>query len=101
MPKKSFLERIDAGPLLLDGAMGTELYKRGVFINRNFDAVNLSDPELVSRVHRDYIDAGAEAIETNTFGANRIKLRESGLEDSVEAINRAAVKLAREAAGEG
>lgn len=95
-----FLQRIARGPLLSDGAMGTELYKRGVFINRNFDQVSLSDPKLVLQVHRDYLDAGAEAIETNTFGANRIKLHQAGIEDELGPINRAGVRLAREAAGD-
>jgi homocysteine S-methyltransferase len=94
-----FLDRIEQGPLLFDGAMGTELYKRGIFINRNFDATNLSDPELIRSVHKAYVAAGAECIETNTFGANTFKLRQAGLEDQVAKINRAAVKLAREAAG--
>ena len=101
MPKLiPFLERVSKGPLLFDGAMGTELYKRGVFINRSFDAMNLNDPGLVQAIHRDYVTAGAQALETNTFGANRLKLHLSGLKDKVEEINRAAVRLAREAAGD-
>ena len=99
-PAIPFLDRVAKGPILLDGAMGTELYKRGVFINRNFEATTLSDPKLVLQVHKDYIAAGSEVIGTNTFGANRIKLHNAGLEDKVESINRAAVHLAREAAGD-
>jgi homocysteine S-methyltransferase len=96
----SLRERLTTGPLLLDGAMGTELYRRGQFINKPFEGVNLSDPELVERVHRDYVAAGAEIIETNTFAANAIKLGRVGLEDKAELINSTAVRLARTAAGE-
>ena len=98
--RQSFLERVSQGALLFDGATGTELYKRGVFINRNFDATNLADPGLVKSVHKDYVDAGAQVIETNTFGANRLKLHNSGLEDQVREINEAAVRIAREVAGD-
>jgi homocysteine S-methyltransferase len=80
--------------------MGTELYRRGQFINKPFEGVNLSDPELVERVHRDYVDAGADVIETNTFASNRMKLARVGLDDRFEAINRAGVAIARRAAGD-
>ena len=80
--------------------MGTMLYGRGVFINRCFESLNLSQPTLVSDVHREYLAAGADVIETNTFGASRLKLRSFGLGDEVHAINLAGARLAREAAGD-
>ena len=84
---KPFLEAIDERVLVCDGAMGTMLYAKGVFINRCFDALNLTDPDRVAEVHQDYVRAGADVIETNTFGANRIKLRGFGLADSCADIN--------------
>jgi methionine synthase I (cobalamin-dependent)/5,10-methylenetetrahydrofolate reductase len=89
-------ERLAAGPLLADGAMGTMLYASGVPLEDCFDALNLSKPDLVSAVHRAYINAGADLIETNSFGANRFRLDQFGLASQVSAINRRAVKLARE-----
>jgi len=86
--------------IIFDGAMGTSLYDRGIFINQSFDAVNLSNPKLVQEVHREFVDAGAEVIETNSFGANRLKLRPHGLEDKVYEINRISGELAREIAGD-
>lgn len=83
---------------VVDGAMGTQLYERGVFVNVCYDEVSLSRPETVASIHRDYVEAGAEVIETNTFGANPVKLSGFGLEDRTEEINRAAAELAREAA---
>jgi homocysteine S-methyltransferase len=80
--------------------MGTMLYSKGVFINKSFDALNLSRPELVEEVHREYVRAGADIVETNTFGANRIKLGSFGLADSLAAINVEGVRIARRAAGE-
>jgi homocysteine S-methyltransferase len=94
-----FLDRLRDNILLCDGAMGTVLYSRGVFINRCFEELNLSDPTLVRDVHRDYVRAGVDIIETNTFGANRIRLRQQGLADKVTDINRRAVELARAEAG--
>ena len=85
---------------LLDGAMGTRLYERGVFVNACYDAVNLSAPELVEAIHRDYIEAGSEIVETNSFGANRVRLSGFGLEERVREINVRAAELARSAAGE-
>jgi len=93
----SFRERLTRGPILADGAMGTLLYARGVPFNRCLDELNLSQPELVLGIHRDYIDAGAELIETNTFGANRFKLAEYKLDHNVREINAAGVALARRA----
>ena len=83
--------------ILCDGAMGTSLYARGVFINRCFDELNLSQPELVRSVHEDYLQAGAEIIETNTFGANALRLERYGLRDKVGEINQAGVSIARQA----
>jgi len=80
--------------------MGTMLYAKGVFVNRCFDALNLTDAARVAEVHREYVRAGADVIETNTFGANRIKLRGFGLADQVAEINRAGASLARQAAGD-
>jgi len=95
----SFLDALDNRVLVCDGAMGTLLYAQGVFINRCFDALNLSDPSRVSAVHDDYVRAGADVIETNTFGANRIKLRSFDLADQTREINLAGAQLARNAAG--
>ncbi len=86
-----------AQPILADGAMGTTLYDRGVFLNRCYDEVNLSDPDLVRSIHQEYLQAGAQLIETNTFGANRFRLHRFGLSEKVHAINQAGVRLAREA----
>ena len=83
--------------VLCDGAMGTSLYARGVFINRCYDELNLSQPELVRTVHDEYLQAGAEIIETNTFGANAPRLQRYGLADKVFAINRAGAEIARKA----
>jgi homocysteine S-methyltransferase len=86
--------------VVADGAMGTALYERGVFINQSFDALCLTRPDLVAEVHREYRAAGAELLETNTFGANRARLAGHGLEEQVREINAAGVRLAREAAGD-
>src|SRR5262245_87162 len=96
----SFLEALEQRILVCDGAMGTMLYSKGVFINKSFDALNLSQPDIVVGVHHDYVRAGADIIETNTFGANRIKLGLFGLAESLGEINLAGVKLARKAAGD-
>ncbi|HEX9077453.1 MAG TPA: bifunctional homocysteine S-methyltransferase/methylenetetrahydrofolate reductase [Anaerolineae bacterium] len=91
------LDRLHRGPLLCDGAMGTLLYSRGISFERCFDELNLSNPALVQEIHCDYIRAGADIIETNTFGANRFKLGHHGLEGRVRDINLRGVKVAREA----
>src|SRR5919201_3788614 len=83
---------------VLDGAMGTMLYNRGMFVNVCYDELSLSQPALVQEVHEAYVRAGAEILETNTFGANPVKLSSHGLEESTELINRSAVALARRAA---
>src|SRR5580692_1797383 len=82
---------------IFDGAMGTMLYARGVFINRCYDELNLSQPELIRSIHEEYLQCGAEIIETNTFGANSVRLARYGFEDQVAAINEAGVRLARQA----
>ncbi len=87
-----------AAPTLCDGAMGSMIYARGVFINRCFDELNLSEPQMVREIHEEYLLAGAELIETNTFGANAIRLKRFGLESKVAEINSAGVRLARAAA---
>jgi len=93
-----FLARIKSSPILCDGAMGTLLYSKGIFINRSYDELNLSQPDLIRGVHHEYLQAGAEIIETNTFGANSFRLARHSLADKVDDINRAGVRLAREAA---
>src|SRR2546425_10334600 len=76
--KNPFLKRLEEGVVLADGAMGTLLYDRGITFDRSFDLLNLQEPALVQSIHRDYIRAGAELIETNTFGASRIRLASHG-----------------------
>jgi len=93
-----FLSRIKQSPVLCDGAMGTLLYSKGIFINRSYDELNLSQPELIRNVHHEYLQAGAEIIETNTFGANSFRLARHSLADKARDINRAGARLAREAA---
>ncbi len=93
-----FLARIKQSPVLCDGAMGTLLYAKGIFINRSYDELNLSQPDLIRGIHHDYLQAGAEIIETNTFGANSFRLARHSIADKVRDINRAGVRLAREAA---
>ncbi|MGH9466663.1 MAG: homocysteine S-methyltransferase family protein, partial [Terriglobales bacterium] len=95
-----FLQQVSERVLIGDGAMGTMLYARGVFINRSYDELNLSQPAVVKEIHTAYARAGAEIIETNTFGASPIALEKYGLRDRVAAINRAGVELARGCAGE-
>jgi methionine synthase / methylenetetrahydrofolate reductase(NADPH) len=91
------LERLARGPLLADGAMGTLLYERGVPFGHCFDEANLSNPSLVESVHRDYLAAGAELVETNTFGANHLRLLAYGLEHEVRLIARQGARVARAA----
>ncbi len=93
MPK--FLEKLEQGTLVVDGAMGTMLHARGISFDKCFDELNLSNPAAVAEIHRAYIEAGAELIITNTFSANRYKLGKFGLQNEVEKINKAGVELAR------
>ncbi len=101
-PRATLLARLidPTEVVLFDGAMGTMLYARGVFINQCYDELVLRAPELVREVHAAYVKAGAEVIETNSYGANRIKLAQYGLDSQVSEINRKAAQLAREAAGD-
>jgi homocysteine S-methyltransferase len=98
MNRKEFRQRVVASPLLLDGALGTVLHGRGVAIDHSFDVINLENPALVAEIHRGYIEAGADVIETNSFGANRFKLAAYGLADRVVEINSTAVAIARRVA---
>src|SRR5580693_113904 len=93
-----FAEILASRPLLADGAMGTVLYGRGIFINRCYDELNLSDPGLILSIHEEYLQSGAEILETNTFGANRFRLARHGLASRTAEINEAGVRIAREAA---
>ena len=95
---KPFLDRIQEGVVVCDGAMGTMLYARGIFVNRCFDELNLSNADLVRSVHQEYVEAGADVVETNTFGAHRLKLGPHGFDAQVVKINREGARLAREAA---
>src|SRR6185369_4898067 len=95
---QGFLEALDERVLVCDGAMGTMLYAKGVFLNRSFDELNLTQPELVAEIHREYLRAGADVLETNTFGANRFKLAQFGAADEVGAINREGARIARRVA---
>jgi len=97
---QEFREQLSRRVIVADGAMGTMLYSRGVFINRCFDELNLSQPDLVRQIHQEYAKAGAEILETNTFGANRMRLSAFGVAEKLKAINQAGVRLAREAAGD-
>ena len=97
---KEFRARLGSHVLVADGAMGTVLYSKGIFINRCFDELNLSSPSLIKETHQEYVKAGAEIIETNTFGANRTRLASFGFAEKLKAINQAGVRLAREAAGD-
>src|SRR5208282_1265877 len=95
---QNFIERLKHSPVLCDGAMGTLLYAKGIFINRCYDELNLAQPELIRGVHHDYLQAGAEIIETNTFGANSFRLARHSLADRVRDINIAGAHVARDAA---
>jgi len=93
----SLIDIFGERPVLADGAMGTVLYARGIFINRCYDELNLSDPNLILAIHEEYLQAGAEILETNTFGANRFRLGRHGLAGKVAEINAAGVRIARQA----
>lgn len=96
---KSFRERLGREIILFDGGVGTYLYEKGIFINTCFDELNLINPDIVSEVHRDYVNAGADVIETNTFGANRYKLGPHGLETKVHEVNFKGAQIAKKVAG--
>src|SRR5438067_2533037 len=93
-----FRTRLQKSAVLCDGAMGTLLYSKGIFINRCYDELNLSQPDLIRGVHREYLQAGAEIIETNTFGGNSFRLARHSMADRVHEVNLAGARLAREAA---
>src|SRR3977135_2915755 len=96
MPQ-NFIERLNHSPVLCDGAMGTYLYAKGIFINRCYDELNLSQPDLIRGIHQEYCAAGAEVIETNTLRSESFRLARHGLADKVRDINIAGARLAREA----
>ena len=100
MSRTNIIEKMTETPLVFDGAMGTVIYERGVFINACFDELNLSRSDLIKSIHREYVEAGADVILTNTFGANRFKLEKFGLGGKVYDINCAGAKIAREVAGD-
>jgi homocysteine S-methyltransferase len=95
-----FEKALEAGPVVFDGATGTMLYERGVYLNKCFDETCLSNPDLVKEVHRAYVDVGIDVIQTNTYGSNRLCLAAHGLEDQTLAICQAATAIAREIAGD-
>ena len=95
-----FRNKLQSKIVVADGAMGTMLYAKGIFINRCYDELNLSAPQMVKEIHQEYVKAGAEIIESNTFGSNRVRLTAFGFAEKLKAINQAGVRLAREAAGE-
>src|ERR1700750_2358800 len=97
---QEFRRKLESGVVVADGAMGTMLYGKGIFINRCFDELNISAPQLIKEVHQDYIKAGAELLETNNFGGNRVRLAAFGFAEKLRAINEAGVRIAREAAGD-
>jgi len=98
--REPFLGRIDKRPVVCDGAMGTMLYSKGISLNRCYDELNAAMPQLVKEVHLAYVKAGAEVLETNTFGANQFRLQKFGLGEKVREINLAGARLAREVAGD-
>jgi homocysteine S-methyltransferase len=98
---RNFRELLESDEIsVFDGAMGTMLYEKGIYINRSYDELNLTNPDLVREVHQEYVRAGADIIETNTFGATAHKLQQYGLEGSLRLINVAAARIAKEAAGD-
>src|SRR5687767_13762148 len=98
---KKFQELLNNdGIHVFDGAVGTRFYDKGIYINRSYDELNLTAPDLVREVHEEYVRAGAEIIETNTYGASRYKLQQYSLENQLKEINIAGVRIAKAAAGE-
>src|SRR6202142_862618 len=92
------ISRLQKGAVLCDGAMGTFLYSKGIFINRCYDELNVSQPDLIRNIHQDYLKAGADVIERNTIGANSFRLSKNGCGDKLGDVNRQGARLAREAA---
>jgi methionine synthase / methylenetetrahydrofolate reductase (NADH) len=99
-PAVPFLDAVQQQILVFDGAMGSLLYERGVFVTQNFEQLNVTRPDVVRRIHQDYLDASAQVLQTNTFGANRFCLERHGLVGEARAFNLAGARLAREVAGE-
>jgi len=97
---KGFRDRLQKEVIVFDGGVGTYLYEKGIYINTCFDELNLTNPDLVSQVHEEYVKAGADVIETNTYGANHFKLSPHGLESKTYEINRKGAELAKRVAGE-
>ena len=97
---KDFRQALADDVVLFDGAMGSEIYAAGVFINRAFEELNVSAPQLISKIHKAYLKAGSQVLTTNTFGANRLRMKEFGLDEKFSEINQSGVRLAREAAGD-
>ena len=97
---KDFRTALAEQVILFDGAMGSEIYRRGVYINRSFEELSLDAPDMIRSIHRSYLEAGAEVLTTNTFGGNPIRMQEFGLEARFEEMNRAAVQIARSVAGD-
>src|SRR5258708_7822410 len=95
---QDLLSRLKLGPVLCDGAMGTLFYAKGVFINKCYDELNVIQPDLVRTIHQEYLNAGAEIVETNTFGGNSFRLGRYGLAYKVCEINLRVAQLEREAA---
>jgi homocysteine S-methyltransferase len=100
MAQRTFLEALAQGSLVFDGAMGTQLYERGVLYSACFEELNVSRPELVQRIHEDYLRAGAQVVETNTFGANALRLEKHGIAHRARELNLAGAKIARDAAAQ-
>src|ERR1035438_6153997 len=98
--REPFLGRIDRRPMVCDGAMGTMLYSKGISLNRCYDELNAAMPQLIKEVHLAYVKAGAEVIETNTFGANKFRLEKFGFGAKIRELNLAGARLAREVAGD-
>ena len=95
---RPFCDALKTDVLVVDGAMGTQIYERGVLYSACFEELNVTRPELVRRIHEDYVRAGAQVVETNTFGANAMRLEKHGCHARVRELNLAAVAIAREAA---
>src|SRR4051794_41881016 len=98
-PEVPFREAVQRSLMMFDGAMGSLLYERGVFVTQNFEQLNVTRPDVIRKIHADYLEAGAHVIETNTFGANSFRLERHGIVGEVRSFNLAGARLAREVAG--